>query len=83
MCGIRVEGKNHFVIAPKPGGSLTHAGASYNSIYGNVESKWEKAENGYRFTVVVPANCTATVALPDGSVNQQTVGAYTYEIKGE
>ena len=83
MCGIRVEGKNHFVIAPKPGGSLTHAGASYNSIYGNVESRWEKAENGYRFTVVVPANCTATVALPDGSIQKQAVGTYTYEIKGE
>ena len=83
MCGIRVEGKNHFVIAPKPGGSLTYAGASYNSIYGNVESRWEKAENGYRFTVVVPANCTATVALPDGSIQKQAVGTYTYEIKGE
>ena len=83
MCGIRVDGKNHFLIAPQPGGSLTHAGASYNSIYGKVESKWEKTENGYVFTVTIPANCTATVILPDGSAKTQAFGTYTYEIKGE
>lgn len=32
MCGIRIDGENHFVIAPKPGGSLTHAKAVYHSI---------------------------------------------------
>ena len=83
MCGIRVDGKNHFLIAPKPGGSLSHAGASYNSIYGEVESKWEKTEKGYVFTVTIPANCTATVILPDGSAKTQAFGTYTYEIKGE
>ena len=78
MCGIRVDGKNHFTIAPCPGGSLTHAGASYNSVYGLVESRWEKTQDGYQFTVTVPVNCSATVILPDGSLRQQTTGTATY-----
>lgn len=78
MCGIRVDGKNHFTIAPCPGGSLTHASASYKSVYGLVESKWEKTQKGYHFTVTVPANCSATVILPDGSLRQQTTGTATY-----
>ena len=78
MCGIRVDGKNHFTIAPCPGGSLTHASASYKSVYGLVESKWEKTQEGYHFTVTVPANCSATVILPDGSLRQQTTGTATY-----
>ena len=78
MCGIRVDGKNQFIIAPCPGGSLTHASASYNSIYGMVESRWVKTEEGYQFTVTIPANCSATVILPDGSLRQQTTGTATY-----
>lgn len=41
MCGIRIDGENHFTITPKPGGHFTHAEAKYNSVYGEVESKWE------------------------------------------
>ncbi len=67
MCGIRVEGENRFTIAPKPGGSFTFAKASYNSVYGMVECGWQKTDNGYTFTVTVPANTTATFVLPDGS----------------
>lgn len=80
MCGIRVDGENHFVIAPRPGGSLRHACASYNSVYGTVESKWEKCENGISFTVTVPANCKATVCLPDGSRSLQLPGTTIYQV---
>ena len=34
VCGIRADGENHFLIAPVPGGTLTHAEASYKSLYG-------------------------------------------------
>ena len=78
MCGIRADGENHFTIAPQPGGSLTHASASYQSLYGKVESKWEKTESGYIFTVTVPANCEAEVYLPDGSKHLQSPGTVTY-----
>ena len=66
MCGIRIDGENHFVIAPKPGGSLTHAKAVYHSIYGTVECGWEKTEEGYLFRISIPANTTATLVLPEG-----------------
>ena len=79
MCGIRVDSENRFVIAPKPGGSLTHASASYNSIYGLVESKWVKTETGYRYTVTVPANCEAVIRLPSGKEVIQQAGEMTYE----
>ena len=82
MCGIRVDGENRFVVAPRPGGSLTRASASYHSIYGKVESKWEKADTGYACTVTVPANCEALVRLPDGSAQLQTTGTVTYRMEG-
>ena len=82
MCGIKADGENHFTIAPRPGGSLTHADASYRSIYGDVESRWEKTESGYSFTVTIPANCEAVVCLPDGSTRIQTAGTITYTTEG-
>ena len=66
MCGIRIDGENHFVIAPKPGGSLTHAKAVYHSIYGTVECGWEKTEEGYLFRISIPANTTATFIKSEG-----------------
>ena len=66
MCGLQIDGENHFVIAPKPGGSLTHAKAVYHSIYGTVECGWEKTEEGYLFRISIPANTTATFILPEG-----------------
>lgn len=61
MCGIRVDGENHFVIAPKPGGTFRFARARYRSVYGVVESGWEKTEEGWRYRVCIPPNTTATL----------------------
>ena len=66
MCGIRIDGENHFVIAPKPGGGLTHAKAVYHSIYGTVECGWEKTEESYLFRISIPANTTATFIKSEG-----------------
>ncbi len=80
MCGIRVSGENHFIIAPRPGGHFVHARAEYDSVYGKVSSGWERGPEGVRFTVTVPANCTARVVLPDGSERIQSTGLQTYSI---
>lgn len=77
MCGIRIDGENHFVIAPKPGGCFTCARASYNSVYGIVESGWEKTNAGYQFRIAVPCNTTATVVLP-GSIHELAAGNYCF-----
>ena len=82
VCGIAVAGENRFLIAPRPGGSLRHAQAAYTSIYGKVESRWEKTETGITFTITIPANCQATVRLPDGREFTQTAGTVTYTTEG-
>lgn len=76
MCGITVAGENKFQIAPMPGGSFSFAKTSYNSIYGKIESGWEKTGSGWKYAVTIPANCTADIALPDG--RKKTVGAGEY-----
>ena len=78
MCDIRVDGENHFVIAPHPGGHFTHARAVYDSVYGRVESGWEKTANGWKYTVTVPANCTAELRLPGKEPATLEIGTYTF-----
>lgn len=79
MCGIKVDGENHFIIAPRPGGHFTHAEAAYVSAYGRVESAWRKMEDGFAFTITIPANCTAAVTLPGRKPQELTAGEYTLE----
>ena len=79
-CGIRMDGENHFVIAPRPGGHLTYAEAAYDSIFGRIESGWAKKDGQVLFTVTVPENCRATVQLPDGSEHVQEPGTRVYTI---
>ncbi len=79
MCGIQVAGENRFTVAPRPGGHFTHAGLSYDSVYGTVESRWERRDGKTVYTVTVPANCTAELVLPRGQKRELTAGAYTFE----
>ncbi len=78
MCGIRMDGENHFTIVPRPGGHFTSAKASYDSIYGTVESGWEMKGDQWLFTVTVPANCSATLIL-DGQSQEFSTGTYHFE----
>lgn len=80
VCGIRPDGENHFVIAPIPGGSLTHAKASYHSLYGKVESFWEHKEGCTEFAVAVPVNTAATLILPNGTHQELGPGVHSYTI---
>ena len=80
-CGIRVDGENHFTVAPRPGGHLTYAEAAYESIYGRIVSRWEKQDRKTVFTVTVPANCSAAVRLPDGSERRQETGTEIYTVE--
>ena len=80
MCGIRIDGENRFVIAPRPGGSLTHAEASWNSIYGMVKSGWQSDETGTEYRITVPANCCAEVILPGMDAVQALSGTHMWRI---
>ena len=79
MCGIKVYEKNHFTIAPCPGGHFTYAKAIYNSVYGKVESGWQKTDEGFKYTITIPANCSAEVCLPNGVVYSQCASTKIYE----
>ena len=78
MCGVSVAGENKFLIAPKPGGTLTSAQMQYQSIYGSVSCGWTKTEQGFAYRITVPANCTADIVLPDGRHETVTAGEYVY-----
>jgi len=80
MCGIRIDGENHFTIIPKPGGSFIHAKARYQSIYGTVESGWEKTGCKYIFRIQIPGNTMATIILPDGTNRIVTAGIYRFDL---
>lgn len=78
VAGIQPEGERHFVIAPVPGGSFTYAEGSYKSLYGEVKCRWEKTENGICYVIQIPANTTATISLPDGTVQEAGAGIYSF-----
>ena len=79
MCGINISGENQFIIKPVVGGKETCAHASYNSVYGKVESSWQKTDDGYIFKVNIPANCSAKIVLPNGKEYVQTQGIQQYK----
>ena len=79
VAGIQVAGENRFRIAPIPGGTLTHAKASYQSPYGLVESGWEKTAGGIKYMVTIPANTMAEVILPTGDRRILCAGHYEME----
>ncbi len=49
---------------PQPGGGLTWAEGSYESVYGRVSCRWERLEKeGLKVSCHVPANCRADLRL--------------------
>ena len=77
MCGVKMAGQNHFVIAPLPGGHFSHAGMTYDSVYGKVGCSWKKCEDGtYAYHITIPANTSATVRLPGRKEQVLSAGEY-------
>jgi alpha-L-rhamnosidase len=61
---LQAPGFKHFFVTPHVVGDLTAAHGEYNSIRGQIVSDWEASDGEFRLRLVVPANCSATVALP-------------------
>lgn len=78
MCGINIEKENHFLLKPVPGGHITHAQASYDSIYGTIRSEWNKDEDTIRYVFEVPCNTTAVIRLPKEEEFTVCSGRYEY-----
>lgn len=57
-------GFKHIIIRPRPGGNLTQAQASYDSIHGKIATAWTLKNRTFSLNVTIPINTTATIELP-------------------
>jgi alpha-L-rhamnosidase len=69
VAGIDTDGPGFARITIRPrlasaGKGLTSARGSYDSIRGRITSQWSRGEDGFRLSVVIPANTVATVCVP-------------------
>ncbi len=64
-----------------PGGGLTHAAASLETMYGAVSSSWKTDGDRFELTVSIPPNTNATVRLPDGRVDTIRSGTHRFEAR--
>lgn len=72
VAGIALDeqhpGYKHIVFHPQPGGGLTFAKASVESMYGRVAAGWELTSGKMTLNIEVPTNTMATVVLPDSTL---------------
>lgn len=72
---VTAPGFKHFILQPTPDPTkeMTFAKGYYDSMYGRIESEWKWVEDGWLYSVTVPANTTATLSLKSNSVKNITV----------
>jgi len=71
VAGIGIDeqdpGYKHIIIKPMPGGGLTHARATHQSMYGTIVSGWKLDGEKLILEVEIPANTSATIHIPGQS----------------
>jgi len=72
-------GCRNTIIRPRPLGNLAYARATYESVYGNIESGWEWEGNDLLLKLVIPVNGTATVIVPAANPDDVTINGGTAE----
>ena len=79
VAGLNVDPENpgykHIIFSPHIGGGLTNAKAEFLSMYGMIKSGWELTNNDLTYSVVIPANTTGTVILPNADPEKMTLNA--------
>jgi alpha-L-rhamnosidase len=72
VAGINIDeqmpGYKRIIIAPQPGGTLTQAMASHNSMYGEIISDWTIDNQPFQLKVDIPPNTTAYIILPQAKM---------------
>jgi len=75
VAGIKPDvsrpGFKHIILNPHAVGDLSFAKASYNTLYGVVQSDWKIDGDRFLWNVTVPPNTTATAHVP--ASDQKTV----------
>ncbi|MBS3775510.1 MAG: family 78 glycoside hydrolase catalytic domain [Bacteroidales bacterium] len=75
-------GYKHIIFKPHPGGGLTSAKASHESLYGEIISDWEINEKKFNYKVVIPPNTSASIRLPNAEEGKVTVNSGMLEENG-
>jgi alpha-L-rhamnosidase len=57
-------GFSRLIMRPHPGGSLTWARGSYQSVRGLITSEWQRDAGSFTFRIGLPPNVTASVRVP-------------------
>jgi hypothetical protein len=73
---------DHILIAPEIVGDITWADAVIESVHGEISSSWKITGNVFSLTVRIPANCRATIELPQidpDKINENGIPVRTCE----
>jgi alpha-L-rhamnosidase len=85
--GIRPDpnypGYQSFLIKPGVAGDLKYVKTSTESIYGLIESNWERTDDMFHLDVTIPVNSTAIIYIPANSAESvRESGNNIQDIKG-
>jgi alpha-L-rhamnosidase len=87
VAGIGIDadqpGFRHIIIRPLPGGGLTAASGSFDSIYGTISTKWILQNGQFSLDLVIPINTTATIDLPTSDIASVQEGGSDIKNKPE
>jgi alpha-L-rhamnosidase len=74
-------GYHHLVVHPHFNAALPQLHVEYDSAYGTIISDWQ--QSSHHFTIIIPANTTATITLPGNQVETIGSGTHTYNVSSE
>ncbi|TVZ16572.1 alpha-L-rhamnosidase [Maribacter sp. MAR_2009_72] len=72
---VNIPGFKHFVLQPTPDPTkeMMFAKGYYDSMYGRIASEWQWVDDGWTYSVTVPANTTATLKINTTELGNITV----------
>ena len=65
-------GYKHILIQPRPGGGLTSARASLETMYGTAASAWRFNDGRFELDALIPPNTRATIRIPAAALERVT-----------
>jgi alpha-L-rhamnosidase len=76
---VKKPGFKNVLIEPHFVQGLESFEASHIGPYGEIKTAWKRKGTGVELTVVVPANSTGTLVLPDRSIKQIKAGTHIFK----
>ncbi len=92
VAGLSIDKNNpgykKTIFSPNPGGELTHATATINSMYGLIESAWKVEDGNLIYQLQIPPNTEGVVVLPKATgkkvlLNNQLLSEEVSSIEAE